>query len=539
MEQQTIQPQVIKEIPFPGQSSESSGEKDTKSTFYPDTIPGVNFPKVNIASSIRSLNLNTEARTIGANFTFQNLGAISIGTVSGTGTALSGTGVRISPYGIYGYNAGSVKFSLNALTGDAVFAGTIQAGTVVASGALVVGTNVGLGTAQDSAGVTTIVGNTITTGYINALNVQAATVKTDWVYAGNISANQINAGTLSADYITGGSLTIGGSSDSLGTIVVKNSSNVEVTKLNRSGIIVRNTQGLFFESVTSLDYFKLQNNGSSEAVLTLPNTNKFYIKNSAENVNLFTVSSTQTYSENGISCNGTFTGKTLYLNYGQNEGNIYAVDQIKGYNDLRTYTDGTGSQFWFYSNQGGGNVNVYPYYGDLYKTGSVSFRIPHPDHPDTGWIHYTCNESPEVSLTLRGRTNLVNGKATITTPHHWDLVSADTLTTINVSPLEDCKGLFVPKQTLTRNGFVVKELQNGKSNIEITWELTVVRKGYENYNPEPMLSDDADRAVKAMVETENITPEQHKMREDREKDKNNQVKELARQRYLALKNKKR
>ena len=36
---------------------------------------------------------------------------------------------------------------------------------------LTVGSNVGLGTAKDAAGVTTIVGNTVTTGYVNALGI--------------------------------------------------------------------------------------------------------------------------------------------------------------------------------------------------------------------------------------------------------------------------------------------------------------------------------------------------------------------------------
>jgi hypothetical protein len=49
--------------------------------------------------------------------------------------------------------------------------------------------------------VTTIVGNTITTGYVNALNVTANSVNSAWVYAGNISANQINAGTLNASTV--------------------------------------------------------------------------------------------------------------------------------------------------------------------------------------------------------------------------------------------------------------------------------------------------------------------------------------------------
>lgn len=59
---------------------------------------------------------------------------------------------------------------------------------------------------RDSTQVVTIIGNTINAPYINALNIQAKSVKSDWVYTGNISANQINAGTISASRISGGTL---------------------------------------------------------------------------------------------------------------------------------------------------------------------------------------------------------------------------------------------------------------------------------------------------------------------------------------------
>lgn len=56
---------------------------------------------------------------------------------------------------------------------------------------LVVGTNVGLGTAQDSNGVTTIIGNTVTTGYVNALSVVAGSV-----FAENITGTTITGKTF-------------------------------------------------------------------------------------------------------------------------------------------------------------------------------------------------------------------------------------------------------------------------------------------------------------------------------------------------------
>lgn len=61
------------------------------------------------------------------------------------------------------------------ITGDNILANSINASKIT-TGQLIVGTNVGLGTAQDSAGVTTIIGNTVTTGFVNALSVTAGSV---------------------------------------------------------------------------------------------------------------------------------------------------------------------------------------------------------------------------------------------------------------------------------------------------------------------------------------------------------------------------
>lgn len=80
------------------------------------------------------------------------------------------------------------------IVSDNIVANTIDASKITA-GQLVVGTNVGLGTAEDSAGVTTIVGNVVTTGFVNALNVTAQYV--------------VASVALSSPVITGGSIAIG------------------------------------------------------------------------------------------------------------------------------------------------------------------------------------------------------------------------------------------------------------------------------------------------------------------------------------------
>jgi hypothetical protein len=70
-------------------------------------------------------------------------------------------------------STGNATFNLSEasqIVGDNILANSINASKIT-TGQLIVGTNVGLGTAQDSAGVTTIIGNTVTTGYVNALGI--------------------------------------------------------------------------------------------------------------------------------------------------------------------------------------------------------------------------------------------------------------------------------------------------------------------------------------------------------------------------------
>jgi hypothetical protein len=95
------------------------------------------------------------------------------------------------------------------IVGDNILANSINASKIT-TGQLIVGTNVGLGTAQDSAGVTTIVGNTITTSYVNALNITAL-------------------GTVTAGALVGVSVTAKSGSS---TIAVMNSSGVRVNGQN-------------------------------------------------------------------------------------------------------------------------------------------------------------------------------------------------------------------------------------------------------------------------------------------------------------------
>jgi len=139
--------------------------------------------------------INTATGTIVSPFSFGVSGAIQIGTYQ---SGVTGD-IKISPSGILGRDKNNATtFSIDATTGVAVLNG------------LVVGTNVGLGTAQDSAGVTTIVGNTVTTSFVNALNITAASMSVGGLTSGTISSKTI---TLAVAAGTGDSYIAAGKTD--------------------------------------------------------------------------------------------------------------------------------------------------------------------------------------------------------------------------------------------------------------------------------------------------------------------------------------
>ncbi|WPV64915.1 OmpA family protein [Chitinophaga sp. LS1] len=140
-------------------------------------------------------------------------------------------------------------------------------------------------------------------------------------------------------------------------------------------------------------------------------------------------------------------------------------------------------------------------------TGSKSTIIK--DEAGTPRLLY-CTEAPEILFQDYGAGELKDGKA------HIDL---DKLLTQHIRvdekhPLKvfiqlegDCNGVFVTNKT--PNGFDVKELQNGKSNVAFTWQIVasradeVVATGATlNYSdqrfavgPGPMLSTEEVRPV--------------------------------------------
>lgn len=111
-------------------SADSTESKTTE-------IKDQSLPTAKIAVELISTSLNTKSQKILGRYSFTESGAIQIGTYE----AGQNGDIRISPSGIIARNSsGITTFTLDGETGDAVFSGTIQTGTLI-SGDVVVGDN--------------------------------------------------------------------------------------------------------------------------------------------------------------------------------------------------------------------------------------------------------------------------------------------------------------------------------------------------------------------------------------------------------------
>jgi hypothetical protein len=138
-EDKVYYPETILSTPIPETTTEettASGVPSSATVSSPVSV-AVQFPPRKVARELLSSALNTRSKKILGDFSFGVLGAISIGEYE---FGVSGD-VRITPNGITARNVnGDTTFSLDGTTGDAVFAGTVQAGSILSGDIDITGT---------------------------------------------------------------------------------------------------------------------------------------------------------------------------------------------------------------------------------------------------------------------------------------------------------------------------------------------------------------------------------------------------------------
>lgn len=139
MDDKVYTPQEISDNPFP--ASEAVSLQATTGTagavVTAKAVKDTPFPTKRVAVELLSTALNTKSKKILQEFQFASSGAIRVGEyVNG----VSGE-INITPAGITATDtAGNTTFALDGETGSATFAGTIQAGSIIA-GDVIVGNN--------------------------------------------------------------------------------------------------------------------------------------------------------------------------------------------------------------------------------------------------------------------------------------------------------------------------------------------------------------------------------------------------------------
>jgi hypothetical protein len=97
-------------------------------------------------------------------------------------------------------------------------------------------------------------------------------------------------------------------------------------------------------------------------------------------------------------------------------------------------------------------------------------------------IVYASVEGPEAAAYIRGTGHLVNGRARIDLPQHFQDVAVLQGMTVQLTPQSlDSKGLAAGRRTLA--SVEVGELNGGHGNYDFDWEVKAVRVGHEDYKP--------------------------------------------------------
>ena len=126
----TYEPTVIPDTPFPDQVIEgvSSDAQGKDGVYSPKIVKEQPFPTKKIAHELIGSVLNTRSKKILQEFQFTEHGAIQVGKYT---NGVNGD-IRISPAGITARNqSGLTTLAIDGDTGDAVFAGTLEAGTLI------------------------------------------------------------------------------------------------------------------------------------------------------------------------------------------------------------------------------------------------------------------------------------------------------------------------------------------------------------------------------------------------------------------------
>jgi hypothetical protein len=111
------------------------------------------------------------------------------------------------------------------------------------------------------------------------------------------------------------------------------------------------------------------------------------------------------------------------------------------------------------------------------------------------------NTSTELKIYNDGQAQLTNGKKFIEFDNTFkNAIKSESTPTITVSPMGECNGIYVVE--VNSNGFWVKEMMNGNSNVTFSW-IAIGKRNNDTDVPTDILDKQFDSNISKVAPNEN------------------------------------
>ncbi|WP_300567002.1 hypothetical protein [Flavobacterium sp.] len=108
--------------------------------------------------------------------------------------------------------------------------------------------------------------------------------------------------------------------------------------------------------------------------------------------------------------------------------------------------------------------------------------------------------STEAIVYKKGKITLVNGTARIDFDSDYAALLGD-IPVVTTTPMGQCNGIYI--ESIDKSGFTVKELNNGTSNVQISWIAVGDRIDANKTIQRDVLADDFDKNINEVMFNEN------------------------------------
>ena len=143
--------------------------------------------------------------------------------------------------------------------------------------------------------------------------------------------------------------------------------------------------------------------------------------------------------------------------------------------------------------------------GDEYTAGR---QIELVDTGNQKTAAYTVT-STESIVYKKGRTTLINGSARVDFDDNYISLLGE-IPAVTTTPMGQCSGLYI--ESIDQKGFVIKELNNGTSNVAVSWIAVGNRiDAQQNKLPKAVLERDFDEHINEVMFNENNKAENAKV----------------------------